>query len=362
MEYNSGELICKRCGNNGMNIYTNWLNRKKYINNSLETQWIFYNKSIVNKKKLTCKYYSKECFMKPFYICDDNKCLPFGFWKKEIITNFFYSIIFGISIIFVFLVDVIIFLPVIFANGKPFNLSRKYIDLWKKCLKCDKTIVQGILLSLLSIILLPFMLLYIILFGLLYILVFMWIDICSYLCCKKNEYRFVYSYIQNHNIYQGSISTNDKKNIWNYCEGITERELTEPTVANFLFTCSQCTYHFSSFKDFIPNLSKNTKINNSNDYNETILDLNAAPGLNINNNNISIIFSSCDQGIQRSVACKLTDKFKNTEKKLIQDNPNLKNKQLLFLFKGQEITDKNKTLAQLKMKNSDIVLFQEAVY
>ena len=190
----------------------------------------------------------------------------------------------------------------------------------------------------------------------------MWIDICSYLCCKKNEYRFVYSYIQNLNIYQGSITTNDKKNIWNYSEGITERELTGQQETNFLFTCSQCKYHFDSFKDFIPDLSKDIKTNNNSEYNDTIINLNTTHGLNINNsNNISIMFFSCDQNIHHSVPCLLTDKFKNIEKILIQDNPSLKNKNLFFLFKGQAITDKNKTLAELNMKNSDIVLFQEIV-
>ena len=60
MDYNSGELICKNCGNNGMNIYTNWLNRKKYINNSNEIQWIFYNKIISKKKKFKfnfCRFF-----------------------------------------------------------------------------------------------------------------------------------------------------------------------------------------------------------------------------------------------------------------------------------------------------------------
>ena len=53
MEYNSGEFTCKKCKTPKMNVYTNWLSRKKYINNSIKTQWIFYNKTILNKKELT---------------------------------------------------------------------------------------------------------------------------------------------------------------------------------------------------------------------------------------------------------------------------------------------------------------------
>ena len=86
--------------------------------------------------------------MKPFYICDNNKCLPFGFWKKEIVTNFFYSIIFGITIIFVMIADYFILMVSCVNKGsRPPCLTNKYIAKWKKCLKCDKTIVQGILLS-----------------------------------------------------------------------------------------------------------------------------------------------------------------------------------------------------------------------
>ena len=49
IDNNLGKLICKKCKNNGMNIYTNWLSRKKYINKSKERQLIFYNKTIIKK-------------------------------------------------------------------------------------------------------------------------------------------------------------------------------------------------------------------------------------------------------------------------------------------------------------------------
>ena len=55
----------------------------------------------------------------------------------------------------------------------------------------------------------------------------------------------------------------------------------------------------------------------------------------------------------------MTDTFDGIEEKLLQENPDLKNKKLVYLFRGEAINDKQKTLAELKMKNSDIVIFQE---
>ena len=107
MEYNSGKFTCKICGRNQMNIYTNWLSRKKFINNSIQTQWIFYNKTIINKKQLTCRYYSKSCFMKPFFICEEDKCLPFGFCNSKVVASFFLWPLFVISMIVVFIADVL---------------------------------------------------------------------------------------------------------------------------------------------------------------------------------------------------------------------------------------------------------------
>ena len=76
------------------------------------------------------------------------------------------------------------------------------------------------------------------------------------------------------------------------------------------------------------------------------------------NNDILIMFFSVDQSIRYSVVCKLTDTFEMVENKLIQKNPDLQNKRLFYLFQGT-IIDKHKTLAQLKLKNADIIIFNE---
>ena len=203
----------------------------------------------------------------------------------------------------------------------------------KKSLECNKEIVNGVLLFLSSITLLPFILLYIILY----------------------EFYIVYSYFQGNNIYQGSLTTDDKNNIWKYCEGIEEQELIQ--YGKYLFICQKCNYPSDTFKDFIPNISSNDNDRN-NDTNDTMANININPGLNINNE-MSIMLFSSDQSFHYSVICKLTDTFESIENKLYQDSPHLKNKNLLFLSKGTAINDKKKTLAQLKLKNSDIIISYE---
>ena len=275
MDYNSGKLKCKQCGLNKMNIYENWLNKKIYINNSLETQWIFYNRnSISEEKKFSCNDCYKECYSKSRKVC------------------------------------------------------RKLSDLGAKIdICCVINIIIGFIYLL--IIFLVFFI-YIILYGLIYILIFFWIDICKCLCCRKTTYFVDYLYIENHNMYKGNIMAGGKINkydIWNHhARTILNKKPEE------IFICIKCNYHSDSFMDFIPNISKN----------------------------ISIIFRFCDdQAINNSIVGKLTDKFENFEKKLIEKNPSLKNKKLFYLFKGQAITDKHITLEQLNIKNLDIVLFKE---
>ena len=94
-----------------------------------------------------------------------------------------------------------------------------------------------------------------------------------------------------------------------------------------------------------------------NDNKDTVGNLNTYTGLGINND-ITIMFFSCAQTIHYFIACKLTDIFEIIENKLIKENPDLQNKRLFYLFKGQTIIDKHRTLLQLK--NADIIIFDEA--
>ena len=359
MEKKSGEFTCQKCKSKKMDIYTNWLSRKKYINNSIKTYWIFYNKTLLNKKEFKRKFYTKSCFGKPFFIFDKykEKCFPFGFCKGSVVACFFVWPIFLIVAIFALLIDLQLFICM-FINNVPMYFSIEHFKAWKKCLNCDPDTPKGVLLFLLFIVSLPIIIIYVIIFALLYILIFLWIEVCGFLCCKKNEYNYIYSYISNNDINQGSLISTDKNDIWNHCEGITEDDLI--LNGNNLFTCPQCNYHADTFKYFIYNLPKEDNNNNNgngNSGNDTTIILNPPPPPEPDF--IAIIFSAGDQTIRYCVACKLTDSFQIIENKLIKDNPELKNKKLYYLVNGQKIDDKHKTLAQLKIKNSNTIIFNE---
>ena len=61
MNYKCGELICPKCGRNGMNGHKKWISREEYNNNQLITKYIFYDD--LTHCKWTC---CKVCF------CDEN--------------------------------------------------------------------------------------------------------------------------------------------------------------------------------------------------------------------------------------------------------------------------------------------------
>ena len=74
---------------------------------------------------------------------------------------------------------------------------------------------------------------------------------------------------------------------------------------------------------------------------------------------ISIIFKK--QGVLYSLPCTINDKFESIEKRLYQNFPLLKNKNNYFTCNGDIITEKTKTLRELKIKNSDNILINENI-
>ena len=73
---------------------------------------------------------------------------------------------------------------------------------------------------------------------------------------------------------------------------------------------------------------------------------------------ISIIFITQDLQFYFSLACYTNEKFEDIEKKICH-YPELNNKKLYFMHNGNEITEKRKTLAELKFQNSDKVTICE---
>ena len=70
---------------------------------------------------------------------------------------------------------------------------------------------------------------------------------------------------------------------------------------------------------------------------------------------MSIIFTNTSQSFYYSAICKNTDIFSNIEVKLYQEYPKYKEKQKVFMVKGN-LVNRNKNLEENKIKNSDVIL------
>ena len=72
---------------------------------------------------------------------------------------------------------------------------------------------------------------------------------------------------------------------------------------------------------------------------------------------ISVIFKSFDENINYSVICKKTDTFEKIESLFYDKYPQYKNLNYNFLSNGKKI-ERNKNLDENKIKNSDIIIFE----
>ena len=75
-------------------------------------------------------------------------------------------------------------------------------------------------------------------------------------------------------------------------------------------------------------------------------------------NIIAINFMSTSQNINFPIACKITDNFKDLEKKLYKDYPELKHKNLYFMVNGN-IINRDETLENNGIKNRNAILICE---
>jgi len=185
-----------------------------------------------------------------------------------------------------------------------------------------------------------FLLLAWILYSVLYVLIISWIDIIKYCCCKNDTYKYEYSYIDiDTKIKQGEkISKDDENCIWSECEG--SLECLWIRYGNSLFQCNNCKWKSKTFKDFIGGLKK------------TDIEI-------VKVKNISVIFRSPDQFLHYSIVCNLDNTFEDIVNELFKEYPNYKEKEIYFLLNGITIQDKNKTLLELGIKNSDNILICE---
>ena len=176
-----------------------------------------------------------------------------------------------------------------------------------------------------------------ILYSGVYVLIFSWVDIIKYCCCKKHTYEYKYSYIDTKIEERIIISEDDKNCIWLNCEGT--REDTWIRNGCSLFHCNNYKWKSKTFKDFIWRLKTDNEISKV--------------------NNIAVILTPQVQSFQNSIVSNLDNTFIDVENELFKEYPMYKNKENFFLLNGNAIKDKNKTLKELGIKNSDNIIICE---
>ena len=176
-----------------------------------------------------------------------------------------------------------------------------------------------------------------------YISICIWIDIINFLCCFKKVYNKVKGIKEADNI--------EASRIWDEIQGFTKEYYN----SQFLSQCDSCKYATKNFYEFIPSSTNTIEINNNTISNRN--DLSERKVLNLNEI-IAINLSYPAYNINFCTTCKKTDKFNEIEKKLYEEYPELKNKNIYFLGNGQ-IIDKNKTIGENKIKSGNNILINE---
>ena len=178
-----------------------------------------------------------------------------------------------------------------------------------------------------------------VLYTVVYILIISWIDIIKYCCCKKNTYKYQYSYIDS-KIKEGEIISKDDENcIFKQCEGTSENVWIRNGYS--LFHCNNCKWKSKTFKDFIT--------------------IPPPPPPPLNEKNIAIIMTPQNQSFHYSIVCNLNNTFEKVENELYKEYPEYKDKELFFLLNGNGIQEKTKTLKELGFKNSDNIIICENI-
>ena len=379
MEYDSGEFICPNCKNKRMSIYTNWILNKTYFDKYEIKVLILYYKS-KSKSYLKCKC---ECIKFPFEIvfcCLYNNSYHWIF-------RLLFLIIAGFPLIYAYISLYPLLLLLI-------NLCNSFIQLFlyicKKidlCMKNDYTCLyfdyeeysfkEKVLNELKDE-------------------NFIWKDLfgtkeqdlieygkeyftCNY--CNWKEGTFL------NFIPQSTRDNLDKKYITNKnneINNIRSESVLLTSNISILFTKPDQSFNyflscnlndkFTSIENLLyqnfPNLRKKKKINYFLCNGIRIIGkTRTLRNLNIENANIivicyeeldpiiSIIFEKNQE--QKSIACNINDSFFFVEKKLYQKFPQIENENNYFVCNGNPITQKEKTLEELNIKNSDKTLIYE---
>ena len=182
-----------------------------------------------------------------------------------------------------------------------------------------------------------------------YALIFFWIDLIHYFCLKKRK---KYSNVIGKSK-KGEYPSKEKgiytDNIWNELDGLSEERLNKEEVG----VCPNCGYRLQTFLDFIPsneNLDETNQQINIVQNEREFIDMNEL---------IIFNFISKDGKINFSVCCKKSDLFIESEKKLLNEYPELLNKKYNYILNGNSLLDKNKSIEELGIKNRDDIIINE---
>ena len=207
-----------------------------------------------------------------------------------------------------------------YKAGWPFS---KVNDIWK--IFCWQFLLWGLIL-----------------YNIIYALILSWVDIIKYCCCKKNTYKYKYSYIDTI-IEKGEIISEDNANcIWAECEGTPEKIWISHGYP--LFYCNNCKWKSKTFKDFIQSGIPTQQSSMSNLNKEK---------------NFAILITAQDQSFHYPIICNLNNTFEYVENELYKEHPEYKGKELFFLINGKSILEKNKTLPELGIKKGDNIIVYE---
>lgn len=240
IKYKSGKFRCPNCKKEKkMSLYTNWLS--KTIKNNLdknveETYWIFYYKSIIEKKQFLNKCY-KTLFLGFIYElevpCKERDCQSLSFLLILIIFNIIISLLYILIVVWI---DFFIYLC-IKKNKCKYQYLYKIYDL-----KVNKNLAQDNS------------------------------NILSNNNNLNNSHNTIFS--ENKSIECDEVSERD---LWNKLDFISDDKGIKEEIINekgkFLFHCRKCNWHSDTFKDFIKNNKDIIKNKNENE-NEINIPLN----------------------------------------------------------------------------------------
>ena len=378
MNYELGEFICPGCKNRGMSIYTEWLLNKEYFDKYGLKAWIFYKKN-----KEVC--FGWFCFCFPLSIaCLCDYCNSFVKCFCYLIS-FLLNIAFAVVYLPIYLL-IVIWIDIFFCKRRKITYTCLYFN-YKKYLFEKKVFTQK---QSVKITLKDF-------FGT------KEQDLIQYgkkffICnkCKRKEdsfYNFIPKSVRDSlgkKYFSNANDTNEINSMQTEIKVLVNSSNHSNNMSILFITPNQSFLYLLSYSinDTFASIENKLYQNSPQFKNENYFFLcngikitektknlwelkikntdiivickNENPPNIINEDSepiISIVFSKNQE--YKSLPCNINDTFESIENKLYQYFPQLKNENNYFLFSGNIIAEKTKTLRELSIDNSANIMICE---